>query len=90
MAEELKCSLSEETPELEPEDEAPDMASPWEEDWRETTLRRLEGWIEEREMLIAEFERRIREEEALLAPACPAPAWAEAAGETARNGAATA
>jgi hypothetical protein len=53
MAEEGSCSLSEQ--EREPE-------SPWSDDWREATLRRLEAWIEERERLIEEFERRIEEE----------------------------
>jgi hypothetical protein len=37
-------------------------APPEPEDWQETTLRRLEAWIEEREKLIAEIERRIEEE----------------------------
>ncbi len=37
-------------------------APPEPEDWRETTLRRLEAWIEEREKLIAEIERRIAQE----------------------------
>jgi hypothetical protein len=48
--------------EREPECDPADEASPWEEDWREATLKRLEGWIEERERLIAEIERRIEEE----------------------------
>ncbi|HKN27560.1 MAG TPA: hypothetical protein VJY34_06590 [Roseiarcus sp.] len=64
MAEERKCSLPAEEREPEPECDPADQASPWEEDWREATLKRLDAWIEERERLIAEIERRIEEEEA--------------------------
>lgn len=39
----------------------PEAAASWPDDWREATLARLEGWIEERERLIAELERRIEE-----------------------------
>ena len=56
MAEALICS-GEPEPECDPAGEA----SPREEDWREATLKRLEAWIEERERLIAEIERRIKE-----------------------------
>ena len=42
------------------EDSGPPEAAPQEpEDWQEATLRRLEAWIEERERLLAELERRI-------------------------------
>ena len=57
----LICCAPAETQEPEPECDPAD-ASPWEEDWREATLKRLEAWIEEREKLIAEIERRIEEE----------------------------
>ena len=40
----------------------PEAATSWPYDWREATLARLEAWIEERERLIAELERRIEEE----------------------------
>jgi hypothetical protein len=51
-------------PEREPQPEfsaceAPDAAESWPDDWRETTLLRLEAWVEERERLIDELERRI-------------------------------
>jgi hypothetical protein len=62
MAEALMSSAPAETRETELECDPADEASPREEDWREATLRRLEGWIEERERLIAEIERRIEEE----------------------------
>ena len=39
-----------------------ETVTPEPEDWQETTLRRLEAWIEERERLIAELERRIGSE----------------------------
>jgi len=41
--------------------EAPGRAEPWPDDWREATLLRLEAWVEERERLIDELERRIAE-----------------------------
>ena len=56
------CSAPADEREPETECDPADEASPWEEDWREATLKRLEGWIEERERLIAEIERRIEEE----------------------------
>jgi hypothetical protein len=62
MAEEQICSLPAEEREAEPERDPADEASPWEEDWREATLKRLDAWIEERERLIAEIERRIEKE----------------------------
>ena len=37
----------------------PEEPPPEPEDWQEATLRRLEAWIEERERLLAELERRI-------------------------------
>jgi hypothetical protein len=46
----------------EPEGGPPDGSSPTPEDWTETTLRRLEAWVAERERLIAEIERRMEEE----------------------------
>jgi hypothetical protein len=48
-------------PDCEPEDESapPEAAPPAPEDWQEATLRRLEAWVEERERLLAELERRI-------------------------------
>jgi hypothetical protein len=48
-------------PDCEPEEgSAPaEAALPEPEDWQEATLRRLEAWIEEREGLLAELERRI-------------------------------
>ncbi len=48
--------------EQEPEFGLLDPAAPELEDWQETTLRRLEAWIEEREKIVAEIERRIEEE----------------------------
>jgi hypothetical protein len=63
MTETLKCSAPAEK--QEPKCDPADDASPWEEDWREATLKRLEGWIEERERLIAEIEKRIEEEAAV-------------------------
>ncbi len=62
MAEERRSRLSTETPELEPECGRRNESSPLPDDWREATLSRLEAWIEERESLIAEFERRIEAE----------------------------
>ena len=54
--------LAEENREPAPESELPTAASLGGDHWRETTLRRLEAWIEEREGLIAEIERRIEQE----------------------------
>jgi hypothetical protein len=61
MAEEAICVNAKEQ---EPDTacDAVDQASPPEQDWQEATLTRLEAWIEERERLIAEIERRIAEE----------------------------
>jgi len=56
------CILAEENREPAPECELPKADSPGCGHWRETTLRRLEAWIEERERLIAEIERRIEQE----------------------------
>jgi len=56
--------LAEENREPAPECELPTAASPGGDHWRETTLRLLEAWIEERERLIAEIERRIQEKAA--------------------------
>ena len=63
MTQTLICSAPAEK--QEPKFDPADDASPWEEDWREATLKRLEGWIEERERLIAEIEKRIEEEAAV-------------------------
>lgn len=52
MAEEAICAAAARAKELEREWDAAG------EDWREATLKRLEAWIEERERLIADFERR--------------------------------
>jgi hypothetical protein len=60
MAEEGNLPAGKEEPE--PDSGPPDAASPSPDDWREATLKRLEAWIEERERLIAEFEKRIGEE----------------------------
>lgn len=59
MAEALIIAAPEEEREPVPDCEPADQESPWEEDWREATLKRLEGWIEEEERLIAEIERRV-------------------------------
>ncbi len=61
MAEERSGSLLAEMQEPEPGCDPADEPSPWEADWQEATLRRLEAWIEERERLIADIERRIEE-----------------------------
>ena len=61
MAEEAICVDAKEQ-EPEPECDAVIKTSPPEQDWQEATLTRLEAWIEERESLIAEIERRIAEE----------------------------
>jgi hypothetical protein len=61
MAEEAIC-VDEKEQEPEQECDAPNEASPGKEDWQEATLMRLEAWIEERERLIDEIERRIAEE----------------------------
>jgi hypothetical protein len=45
----------------EPECGPQNESSPLPEDWTQTTLRRLEAWVAERERLIAEIERRIEE-----------------------------
>jgi hypothetical protein len=58
MAEEGNCSLPAQKRAPEPGCSL-EAASPSPDDWREATLKRLEAWIEERERLIAEFERRI-------------------------------
>ena len=42
-----------------PEPSPPEPSPPEPEDWQEATLRCLEAWIEERERLLAELERRI-------------------------------
>ena len=48
--------------EAEPDSELLASGPPEPEDWQETTLKRLEAWIEEREKLIEEIERRLEEE----------------------------
>ena len=55
------CILAEDNREPAPECELPTANSPGCGHWRERTLRRLEAWIEEREGLIAEIDRRIEE-----------------------------
>ncbi len=70
--------------------DAPDAAEPWSEDWREATLLRLEAWVEERERLIDELERRIDEGPAnvVLHPsafACVEPADPPSRRESAGN-----
>ena len=59
MDESITTSLD--APDREPEEDSgpPEAARPEPEDWQEATLRRLEAWIEERERLLAELERRI-------------------------------
>jgi hypothetical protein len=66
MNEPCICILAEENREPAPECELPTANSPGCGHWREKTLRRLEAWIEEREGLIAEIDRRIQEEAAAL------------------------
>jgi hypothetical protein len=56
------CIVVEENGEPAPECEPPTMTSPGCDHWRETTLQRLEEWIDERERLIAAIEMRIQDE----------------------------
>ena len=58
----LSVQLTRLTTEIEHELTLLETVTPEPEDWQETTLRRLEAWIEERERLIAELERRIGSE----------------------------
>ena len=74
----------------EPECDPPDGSSPLPEDWTETTLRRLEEWVAERERLIAEIERRIEKDEPGLSLVGPGSATLRHPGESAANGAARA
>ena len=53
------CPIDAIDDEIEHESVPLETAMPEPEDWQETTLRRLEAWIEERERLIAEIERRV-------------------------------
>ncbi len=50
-----------------PASDAPGAAEPLPDDWREATLLRLEAWVEERERLIDDLERRIEERAATVA-----------------------
>ncbi len=60
------CSIDANDDEPDEEFDLPDLARGGAEDWQETTLKRLEAWIEERERMIAEVERRIAQEVAVV------------------------
>lgn len=60
------CSIDAHDDEPDEEFDLPDLAPAEPEDWQETTLKRLEAWIEERERMIAEVERRIAQEVAVV------------------------
>ena len=60
------CPIDEIDHEIEQDLVPLETATPEPEDWQETTLRRLEAWIEERERMIAEVERRISQEVAVV------------------------
>ncbi len=60
------CSIDANDGEPDEEFDLPDLAPAEPEDWQETTLKRLEAWIEERERMIAEVERRIAQELAVV------------------------